>query len=211
MARSTMQSFLTRPSRGLTVMLAAAGVALVMFGVGYGFARFQSGAGTMTGTNANVATPPPSPATSTSAGNLADLLPGLEAKVATNPDNVDQRVLLAQTYGELGQRDKAIKELHTAHRAAPQEARITILLATALMDGGVQSDLRESYKLLDAAVSRKPEVASMARLYQGDILMKLGDTRGALKVWKDYLGKMLPGDPRRTLFEDKIAQASAPR
>ena len=208
MAKSTMQLFQTKPSRRLTLMLSAVGVALVMFGIGYGVAHLQPGAETAAGTSQNAATPAPSQATPMNAGNLADLLPGLEAKVAANPNDVDQRVLLAQTYGELGQRDKGIKELRTAHRAAPQDARITILLATALMDGGPQSDLRESYKLLGEAVSRKPEVAPMARLYQGDILTKLGDTRGALKVWKDYLGKMPADDPRRAMFEDKIAQVT---
>jgi len=207
MARSTVQLFQTRPSRRLTVLLGAAAVVLAMFGIGYGVGRFQPATETTTDNKPNVETPPP--ATSPNAGNLADLLPGLEAKVAANPDNVDQRVLLAQTYGELGLRDKSIKELRTAHRAAPRDARITILLATALMDGGAPNDLRESYKLLGDAVSSKPEVAPMARLYQGDILMKLGDARGAVKVWKDYLGEMPTGDPRRAMFEDKIAQASA--
>ncbi|MGE5240018.1 MAG: tetratricopeptide repeat protein [Bacteroidota bacterium] len=210
MAKSTVQLFQSKPSGRLTLILSIAGVALVMFGIGYGVAHFRPGAETTSGTSQNAATPP-SQAAPVKAGNLADLLPGLEAKVAANPNDVEQRVLLGQTYGELGQRDKAIKELRTAHRNAPQEARITILLATALMDGGPQSDLRESYKLLGEAVSRKPEVAPMARLYQGDILMKLGDNRGALKVWKEYLGKMPADDSRRTLFEDKIAQASAPR
>lgn len=210
MAKSTVQLFQAKPSRRLTLILSVAGVALVMFGIGYGVAHLQPGAAPTAGTSQNAATPPPQ-ATPMNAGNLADLLPGLEAKVAANPNDVNQRVLLAQTYGELGQRDKGIKEMRTAHRAAPQDARITILLATALMDGGPQSDLRESYKLLGEAVSRKPEVAPMARLYQGDILMKLGDNRGALKVWKEYLGKMPAGDPRRAMFEDKIAQASAPR
>lgn len=208
MAKSTMQLFQTRPSRRLTLMLSVAGVALVMFGIGYGVAHLQPGAESADGAGRNAVTRP-SPAAPVNAGNLADLLPGLEAKVAANPNDVEQRVLLGQTYGELGQRDKAIKELRTAHRAAPQDARVTILLATALMDGGPQSDLRESYKLLGEAVSRKPEVAPMARLYQGDILVKLGDSKGALKVWKEYLGRMAAGDPRRALFEDKIAQASS--
>jgi len=207
--RSTVQLFQTRPSRRLTVLLGVAAVVLVMFGIGYGVGRFQPATESTPDRTPNVETPPP--ATSPNAGNLADLLAGLEAKVVANPDNVDQRVLLAQTYGELGQRDKSIKELRTAHRAAPQDARITILLATALMDGGAPNDLRESYKLLGEAVSRKPEVAPKARLYQGDILVKLGDTRGAVNVWKDYLGQIPAGDPRRAMFEDKIAQASAPR
>jgi cytochrome c-type biogenesis protein CcmH/NrfG len=208
MAKSTMQLFQTKPSRRLTLMLSAVGVALVMFGIGYGVAHLQAGGESGGDTSRNAGPPPASPAAPMNAGNLADLLPGLEAKVAANPNEVEQRVLLGRTYGELGQRDKAIKELRGAHRAAPRDARITILLATALMDGGPRGDLRESYKLLGEAVSRKPEVAPMARLYQGDILVKLGDNPGALRVWREYLDKMPADDPRRTLFEDKIAQVS---
>ena len=208
MTKSTMQLFPTKPSHRLTFMLVAVGVVLVMFGVGYGLGQIRPADAAKSGGNAGdeTASPPAS-----SAGNLADLLPGLEAKVAANPDNVDQRVLLGQTYAELGQRDKAIKELRAAHRAASQDARVAIVLATALMNGGAPAELRESFKLLGEAVGRKPEVAPMARLYQGDILTKLGDEQGALRIWKDYLRKMPAGDPQRTLFEDKIAQASAPR
>ena len=208
MTKSSMQLFPTEPSHRLTFILVAAGVILVMLGVGYGLGQIRpDNAAKSDGDPGGETAPPPAP----SAGNLADLLPGLEAKVAANPDNIDQRVLLGQTYAELGQRDKAIKELHTAHRAAPQDARITIVLATALMNDGTPAELRESFKLLGEAVGRKPEVAPMARLYQGDILTKLGDEQGALRIWKDYLRKMPAGDPQRTLFEDKIARASAPR
>jgi cytochrome c-type biogenesis protein CcmH len=210
MSKPTVQLFQAKPSRRPAFLLVVAGVALVLFGVGYGLGQIQPDGETTAGGNADAESPPSAQA-APGAGNLADLLPGLEAKVAANPDNVEQRALLGQTYNELGQRDKAIKELRTAHRAAPRDAHITIVLATALMNGGTADELRESYKLLGEAVSHKPEVAPMARLYQGDILAQLGDRRGALKVWKDYLSRMPAGDPQRTLFEDKIAQASAPR
>ena len=211
-AKSTVQLFQTKPSHRLVFIFAVVGLALLMFGVGYGLGQLKPEPGNqaMAGGNPNGEMPHPATADEApkSAGNLADLLPVLESKVAADPKNVDQRVLLGQTYAELGQRDKAIKELRTAHRDAPQDARITIVLAATLMNDGTPGELRESYKLLDDAVGRKPEVAPMARLYQGDILMKLGDQRGALKVWKDYLRKIPAGDPQRTLFEDKIAQTS---
>jgi len=212
MAKSTVQLFQTKPSHRLVFILAIVGLALLMFGVGYGLGQLkpQPDSQGMAGGNPNGAMPPVAPAEQApaKAGNLADLLPVLEAKVAADPKNVDQRVLLGQTYAELGQRDKAVKELRTAHRDAPQDARIMIVLAATLMNGGAPDELRESYKLLDEAVGRKPEVAPMARLYQGDILMQLGEGKRALKVWKDYLRKMPAGDPQRKLFEDKIAQAS---
>jgi cytochrome c-type biogenesis protein CcmH/NrfG len=214
MARSPVQLFQNKQSRRPVFILVIVVLALVMFAVGYGLGKLkpEPDSQAMTGGNPNGEMPHPATAEQApaKAGNLADLLPALEAKVAADPKNVDQRVLLGQTYAELGQRDKAIKELRTAHRTAPQDARIMIVLAAILMNGGSPDELRESYKLLDEAVGRKPEVAPMARLYQGDILMQLGEGKRALKVWKDYLRKMPAGDPQRKLFEDKIAQASAP-
>ncbi len=198
-------------SRRVAVLLGVVGVALALFGVGYGFGRGHSAAGTEPepkfGTLSSDAEQPPAAA----AGSLSSLLPGLEAKVAANPRDTDLRMLLAQTYGELGQRDKSIKELRAAHQLAAQDTRITILLATALMEGNAPKDLREASKLLDEAVRHKPAVAPMARLYQGEIQLKLGDKPGAVQIWKAYLAQMPTDDPRRGMFEEKIAQASAAR
>lgn len=96
-----------------------------------------------------------------------DLLPRLEAKVAANPLDADQRRLLAQTYVELGQYDKGIEHLRVLHKQAPRDNPTTILLATSLMQRGTPADLNESHKLLENAVQVNPAVAPMARLYQG--------------------------------------------
>lgn len=180
---------------GVAVMVAL----LVVVGFAFGWFRPK----------AEWSAPPHAQETASSVASLADLLPRLEAKVAANPKDTNQRMLLAQTYGEMGQREKGIKELRAVHKAEPQNNQATILLATALQEGNAPADLREAHKLLDEAVRRNPAVSPMARLYQGDILMKLGDAKGAVKVWKDYLGQMPAGDPRRGMFEEKIAQASA--
>lgn len=210
MAQSIMRSF--QPgSRRVVVLLGAAGIALALFGVGYGLGRTGTDAGTEPEAKFGSLSPEAEQPASTAAGSLSSLLPGLEAKVAANPRDADLRMLLAQTYGELGQRDKSIKELRAAHQIAAQDTRITILLATALMEGNAPKDLREASKLLDEAVRSKPAVAPMARLYQGEIQTKLGDKPGAVKIWKTYLGQMPTDDPRRGMFEEKIAQASLPR
>jgi cytochrome c-type biogenesis protein CcmH len=187
--------------RWLVMGVGVAVIAALLVVVGFAFGWFRP--------KAEWAAPPHAQETVSSVASLADLLPGLEAKVAANPKDISHRLLLAQTYTELGQRDKSIKELRAVHKAEPQNNQATILLATALQEGNAPADLREAHKLLEEAVRRNPAVSPMARLYQGDILMKLGDAKGAMKVWKDYLGQMPAGDPRRGMFEEKIAQASA--
>lgn len=187
--------------RWLMLGVGVAVIAVVLAVVGYALGWFRS--------TPEWTAPPHAQETASSVASLADLLPGLEAKVAANPKDASQRLLLAQTYTELGQRDKSIKELRVVHKAEPQNNQATILLATALLESTAPADLREAQKLLEDAVRQNPAVAPMARLYQGDILVKLGDAKGAVKVWKDYLGQMPAGDPRRGMFEEKIAQASA--
>ncbi len=198
-------------TRRIVVLLGAAGIALALFGMGYGFGRSHTDATAEPEPRFGTLPPTAEQPAAATAASLGDLLPGLEAKVAANPRDADLRVLLAQTYGELGQRDKGIQELRAAHRIAAQDTRITILLATALMEGNVPKELREAHKLLDEAVRLKPAVAPMARLYQGEIQVKLGDRPGAVRIWKTYLGQMPADDPRRGMFEEKIAQVSLPR
>jgi cytochrome c-type biogenesis protein CcmH/NrfG len=140
------------------------------------------------------------------AGRLEDLLPALEAKVAASPRDHDQRLLLARTYAEVGQRDKAIQALRAVRKDAPQNHEAVILLATALMDGARENEWREAYRLFDDAVRLKPAVTPMARLYQGELSIKLGDRRAAKRVWTDYLRSAPADDPRRAMFEQRIAE-----
>lgn len=186
--------------------LGIAGLVLSMFGVGYALGWFQSGAAPGDAASAHVGM---TDTNNASVASLSDLLPGLEAKVAANPSDAGQRRLLAQTCIELGQYDKGVEHLRVLHKQAPHDNPTTILLATSLMQRGTPADLSESYKLLDDAVQANPAVTPMARLYQGDIKLKLGDAAGAVKIWKGYIGKMSAGDPRRTMFQEKVEQASA--
>lgn len=189
--------------RRLLLGVGAVVLAVGLFAVGLALGRYHQ-----QDTQTDAEPMPQADAGSPHVASLADLLPGLEAKVAANPKDVDQRLLLAQTYSELGQRDKGIKELRIVHRAEPKNTEVTILLGAALMESDARKDLNEAFALLDEAVRLKPAVSPMARLYQGDIRMKLGDTRDAVKIWQDYLNHMSAGDQRRGMFEEKIAAAT---
>jgi cytochrome c-type biogenesis protein CcmH len=196
-----------RKPRWVVMGTGAAILVAILFGVGFAFGWFPQKPESEAESSPHASGASGAPA----AASLGDLLPGLEAKVAANPQDIDQRMLLAQTYGELGQRDKSIKELRAVHKAAPNNTQATVLLGAALMQSDAQKDLREAYKLLDEAVRVKAAVAPMARLYQGEILVKLGDSKGAAKIWRDYVKQMPAGDPRRGMFEERIAQLGAAR
>jgi cytochrome c-type biogenesis protein CcmH/NrfG len=188
--------------RRLLIGWGIAAVAVVLFGIGFSLGWLRPHAeGEGEGAPQALENP--------SASSLADLLPGLEAKVAANPKDVSLRLLLAQTYGEMGQREKGIKELRILRKADPKNTQVVVFLATALLESDAKSDLQEAYKLLDEAVRMNPALLPMARLYQGDILVRLGDRPGAIKLWKGYLAQAPASDQRRGLFEEKIAQASS--
>jgi len=105
--------------------------------------------------------------------SLSALVAGLEKKVAANPENIDQQLLLAQTYNQLDNRAKSLKLLHSLNKQEPENAQVKITLATVLMTGMDKQELKEASQLFDDAVRLKPEVASMARQYQGEIRVKL--------------------------------------
>ena len=105
--------------------------------------------------------------------SLSSLLAGLEQKVAAHPENIDQQLLLAQTYNELGSRDKGIQLLQSLTKKLPSNAEVKITLATVLMKGSEAQELKEAMQLFDEAIKIKPDVASMARMYQGEIKSKL--------------------------------------
>ena len=104
---------------------------------------------------------------------LSGLVAGLEKKVAANPANIDQQLLLAQTYNELNNRAQSLKLLHILNKKAPGNAQVKITLATILMTGADKQELKEAYQMFDEAIKLKPEVASMARMYQGEIRVEL--------------------------------------
>jgi cytochrome c-type biogenesis protein CcmH/NrfG len=105
--------------------------------------------------------------------SLSGLVAGLEKKVAANPENIDQQLLLAQTYKELGERSKSLKLLQALNKQSPKNAQVKITLATVLMTETDKQELKEALQVFDDAIKLKPDAAGMARLYQGEVRVKL--------------------------------------
>jgi cytochrome c-type biogenesis protein CcmH len=137
---------------------------------------------------------------------LGGLVAGLEKKVAANPENIDQQLLLARTYEELGERTKGLKLLRSLQQQNANNPDVKFTLAALLMTGSDKQDLQEANQLFDEVSRQKAEFLSMARLHQGEIQVKLGNTPQAMKIWKGYLAKMPAGDDQRANFEERIAQ-----
>lgn len=108
------------------------------------------------------------------ATSLNGLVAGLEKKVAANPENIDQQLLLAQTYNELDNRAKSLKLLRALNKKTSGNPQVKTTLATILMTGSDKKELNEAYQLFDEAIKLNPEISKMARLYQDEIKVKLG-------------------------------------
>jgi cytochrome c-type biogenesis protein CcmH len=203
---------------GMVILVAA------VFGVGYVLGNRGPGAAPQEASAESASRPLPMPppglmgeramgqdapgAQTANLPRIEDLLPGLEKKVAADPKNIDNRILLARTFLALGKRDKGIATLRKLREDAPSNVDAVILLATTLMDSDNRDELKEAYREFDAAVRIKPAVSPMTHLYQGEVLVKLGDRKGAIAVWKDYLRTLPAGDQRRTPFEERIRAVS---
>jgi len=149
------------------------------------------------------------PADAGNAPGLGDLLPRLEAKVAANPGDIDGRILLAQTYNELGQRAKGLESMRKLRQELPLNDRVSFALGALLMKSDAKPDLQEALKLLEvSAASKQAAINNLARVYQGQVMVKLGDSKGAVKLWSGYLKTLPPGDERRASIEAELAKAS---
>lgn len=107
--------------------------------------------------------------------SLSGLVAGLEKKVAANPGNIDQQLLLAQTYNELDNRAKSLNLLNSLRKRFPGNVQVKITQASILMTGTNKEELTEADKLFEEVIKLKPDAASMARLYQGEIRVKLNN------------------------------------
>ena len=141
--------------------------------------------------------------------SVSELLPRLEAKVLAKPDDAGLQILLVRTYLELNQRSKAEELVHKLYRRFPDDQRLPLLRARILMQSHDVFDLREAIALLEEDSRRRPTMAHLARLYQGQILLRLGERKQAMKVWRDFISTLAPGDERRKLLEVELEKMTS--
>lgn len=143
-----------------------------------------------------------------SAPGLESLVAGLEKKVEADP-SVSNRLLLAQTYNELGMQDKALSGMRALQKENPDNGRVNLILSSMLSRSNDQEKLKESLTLLDKLSEDKTVQQYLVNLYKGDALIRTQDHDGALKHWKLALEKMPQADNRRAILEKRIADLSS--
>lgn len=146
---------------------------------------------------------------SVSAPGLEGLVKGLEDKVAADPTNVNNRLLLAQTYNELGMQDKSLAELRSLQKDNPDNGRVNLVLGSILSKSNDQEKVKESLPLLEKASGDKTIQQYLVNMYKGDALIRMKDHAGALKHWQLALDEMPPADNRRAKLEQRINELSA--
>ena len=151
---------------------------------------------------------PQQAAGSVSAPGLEGLVKGLEDKVAADPTNINNRLLLAQTYNELGMRDKALAEMRSLQKDNPDNGRVNLVLGSILSKSNNPEEVKESLPLLDKAAADKTIQQYLVNMYKGDALIRMQDHAGALKYWQLALKDMPAADNRRAKLEQRIKNLS---
>ena len=141
------------------------------------------------------------------APGLESLVAGMEQKVAADP-TVSNRLLLAQTYNELGMQDKALAGMRELQKEKPDDGRVSLVLSSMLSRSNDEKKLKESLTILDKLSGDKTIQQYLVNMYKGDALIRTQDHDGALKHWKLALEDMPPADNRRAILEKRIADLS---
>jgi len=137
---------------------------------------------------------------------LADLVGRLEAKVKTDPANVNNQILLAQTYSELGRTDEGIAMLRKVALTKVETPRVNVVLASLLSKSDKPEDLAAALKLLDDATKADAGQAGIAELYRGRVYIAQGKKDVAIKTWKAALKKIPATDNARAQLEEELVK-----
>jgi cytochrome c-type biogenesis protein CcmH/NrfG len=139
-----------------------------------------------------------------SAPAIDALLGGLEEKVKADPNNMDNRILLAQTYKELGRAPDALTELRSIQQQQPDNPRANLVLASILSQSSDPKELDEALALLSKIKDDITVQPYLIYMYKGDALIRKQDHQGALENWKQALATMPESDGRYAVLEKKV-------
>ena len=151
---------------------------------------------------------PDKAATGQVAPMLADLVGRLEAKVKTDPANVGNQMLLAQTYSELGRAEEGISMLRKLVLTKVETPRVSVVLASLLSKSEKAEDWVSALKLLDDATKADAAQTGIAELYRGRVFIAQGKKDLALKTWKAALKRIPATDNAHAQLEQELAKVN---
>ncbi len=143
------------------------------------------------------------------APDLGSLLGRLEDKVKAEPNNISNRLLLAQTYNELGLADKAIEGIRAAVKQFPDHSRAKLVLASILSNRKNEAELKEAVGILKELRGDTNVKQYLVEMYLGNAWIRMGEHQSAMKSWKMALEGMPVSDNRRPKLEKGIADLVA--
>jgi cytochrome c-type biogenesis protein CcmH/NrfG len=145
------------------------------------------------------------------APGLEGLITGLEEKVAADPTNVGRRILLAQTYKELGMGDKSLETLRAIQKEFPENLRAKLVLASVLSQRQDDVELKEALSLLEKLSKVKDESIKpyLVEMYEGDVFIRLKEHEKAMKKWKLALETMPKADNRYEILQKRVDELAA--
>lgn len=195
-------------------------VLIICTALGFGIARWQqprddlpsSTIATMTASLGGHASDMPMADVAMAAGDampraapsLSTLLPGLEAKVAANPGDFSLRLLLAQTYVELEQYNKAIPVLNALRREAPKRPDIALLSVKAGLPSANIASLRADLATLKSLNDSDVDAVDLW-MVRGKVLTRLDERGPARDAWLKARSLLPAGDARATDIEMELA------
>lgn len=138
---------------------------------------------------------------------LGDLVGRIEEKVKSDPSNIGNQILLAQTYSELGRNDDGIAVLRKIPAGKPETPRAQIVLASLLSKTGQPDAYNEAFKLLDTAAKADAAQKGYAELYRGKIYLGQGKRDLAIKTWETALKKLPAADNARSQIDDELSKS----
>ena len=143
------------------------------------------------------------------APDLSSLLGRMEEKVKAEPGNISNRLLLAQTYNELGLMDKALDEVRAAVKQFPDHSRAKLVLASILSKRKNEAELKEAVGILKNLRGNNDVKQYLVEMYLGNAWIRMGDHQSAKASWKLALEGMPVSDNRRAKIEKSIADINS--
>lgn len=137
---------------------------------------------------------------------LGNLVTGLEAKVKADPENINNKLLLAQTYAELGRLNDGIKLLDGIPQDAGGDARVPLVTSMVYGKSDDPAHLKKALALLGDLESVDPARKGQIMLHKGKLLAKMGDNAAAKSTWEEGMKQLPESDPLRQEFEKELGK-----